>query len=80
MTGPHDGIIGMDRTGVLARFTTALPARFEPATGDARLHAVLITADAATGRATAIERVSLDAARSNRSRDRQPPEPAASLR
>ena len=62
MTGPHDGIIGMDRVGVLARFTTALPARFEPATGDPRLHAVLITADPATGRATAIARVSLGAA------------------
>ena len=39
MTGPHDGIIGMERDGVIARFTTGLPARFEPATGDPRLHA-----------------------------------------
>ena len=59
MTGPHDGIIGMDRAGVLARFTTGLPARFEPASGDPRLHAVLITADPATGLARAIERVAL---------------------
>ena len=61
MTGPHDGIIGTERTAVLARFTTGLPVRFEPATGDARLHAVIITADPATGRATAIERLSLSA-------------------
>lgn len=59
MTGPHDGVIGMDREGVLARFLTGLPARFETASGDPRLHAVLITADSATGRATAIARLSL---------------------
>jgi 2',3'-cyclic-nucleotide 2'-phosphodiesterase len=61
MTGPHDGVIGMDRVGVLARFTTGLPARFEPATGDPRLHAVVITADDATGRALGIARVALSA-------------------
>jgi metallophosphoesterase (TIGR00282 family) len=59
MTGPHDGIIGMERANVIARFTTALPTRFEAATGDPRLHGVVITADPATGRATAIERLSL---------------------
>jgi 2',3'-cyclic-nucleotide 2'-phosphodiesterase len=61
MTGPHDGVIGMDRAAVLARFTTGLPARFESATGDPRLHAVIVTADAISGRATAIERLSLSA-------------------
>ena len=61
MTGPHDGVIGMDRNGVLARFTTGLPSRFEPATGDPRLHAVVISADAASGRALAIERIALSA-------------------
>jgi len=59
MTGPHDGVIGMDKIAVIARFVTGLPGRFEPATGDARLHGVTITADPATGRATAIERVAL---------------------
>ena len=34
MTGPHDGIIGMERTAVIARFATGLPSRFETATGD----------------------------------------------
>jgi metallophosphoesterase (TIGR00282 family) len=61
MTGPHDGIIGMERAGVLARFTTGLPARFETATGDPRLHAVIVAADPETGRATAIQRLSLGA-------------------
>ena len=59
MTGPHDGVIGMDRTLVLARFTTGLPVRFEPATGDPRLNGVVITADPATGKASAIERIQL---------------------
>jgi metallophosphoesterase (TIGR00282 family) len=59
MTGPHDGVIGMDKEAVIARFLTALPARFESASGDPRLNGVLITVDARTGRASAIERVSL---------------------
>ncbi|MCI0436598.1 MAG: TIGR00282 family metallophosphoesterase [Gemmatimonadetes bacterium] len=63
MTGPHDGIIGMERAAVLARFTTGLPVRLEPASGDPRLHAVVVTADDSTGRATAIERLSYTAAR-----------------
>lgn len=61
MTGPHDGVIGMDRTAVMTRFTSGMPARFEPATGDPRLHGVLVTADEATGRATSIETLSLTA-------------------
>ena len=59
MTGPHDGVIGMERSSVLARFMSGLPARFEPATGDPRLNAVMITADEESGRAIAIERLSL---------------------
>ena len=61
MTGAQDGVIGMDRESVLARFTTGLPARFEPATGDPRLNAVLIEANPESGRAVSIERVSLSA-------------------
>lgn len=59
MTGPHDGVIGMNRDAVVARFRTGLPVRFEPSTGDPRLNGVVVTADPTTGRATAIERVSL---------------------
>ena len=40
MTGPHDGIIGMDKDAVIARFVTALPSRFETAPGDPRLNGV----------------------------------------
>jgi metallophosphoesterase (TIGR00282 family) len=59
MTGPHDSIIGMEKEAALSRFLTSMPARLEPATGDVRLHAVVITADERTGRAEAIERLNL---------------------
>lgn len=59
MTGPHDGVIGVERAGVIARFTTGVSSRFEPATGDVRLHAVLIDADEQSGRATRIQPLGL---------------------
>jgi hypothetical protein len=57
MTGPHDSVIGMEREQVLSRFVTGLPARMEPASGNPRLQAVVITADDDTGRALEIERI-----------------------
>ncbi|MGE5245023.1 MAG: TIGR00282 family metallophosphoesterase [Betaproteobacteria bacterium] len=59
MTGPHDSIIGSEVQAVLGRFLTALPARLETATGNPRLHAVLVDADERTGRALDVERLSL---------------------
>jgi metallophosphoesterase (TIGR00282 family) len=61
MTGPHDSIIGVDIQAALGKFLTALPARFETATDNPRLNAVMIDADEQTGRATDIERLSLSA-------------------
>lgn len=61
MTGPHDGVIGVEKDPVIGRFLNGLPARFETATGDPRLNGAIVTADPATGRATAIDRVSLSA-------------------
>ncbi len=59
MTGPHDSIIGVEISAALGRFLTGMPARFETATGNPKLHAVIIDADERTGRATDIERLSL---------------------
>ncbi len=66
MTGPHDGVIGMDRAGILKKFLDALPSRFEVATGDVQLSAVLIHTDdagprneAGAYRAASIERIRL---------------------
>jgi metallophosphoesterase (TIGR00282 family) len=59
MTGPFDSIIGVQKELVIQRFLTNLPARWEPATGDARFCAVLIDCDETSGKATAIQRLML---------------------
>jgi 2',3'-cyclic-nucleotide 2'-phosphodiesterase len=61
MTGPHDSIIGVTVDAALGRFLTGMPSKFEAATGPGRLNAVIVTADQASGRATAIERLNLSA-------------------
>src|SRR5215472_16590608 len=58
MTGPHVSIIGVEVAPALARFTTAMPQKFETATANPRLNAVIVEADELTGRATEIERLS----------------------
>src|SRR6202166_1206480 len=45
MTGPHTGVIGMDRTAIIKKFLDSLPARFEVAQGDVQMNAVLIETD-----------------------------------
>jgi metallophosphoesterase (TIGR00282 family) len=59
MTGPHDGVIGVEREPVIARFLNGLPTRFESASGNPKLHAVVVDADATTGKANSITRLSL---------------------
>jgi metallophosphoesterase (TIGR00282 family) len=59
MTGPYDSIIGVEKEQALERFLTSMPNRFEPATGDVRLCAVVIECDEKSGRAAAIERLML---------------------
>jgi metallophosphoesterase (TIGR00282 family) len=45
MTGPHDGVIGMERGGIIKKFLDGLPARFEVAPGDVQMNAVVIETD-----------------------------------
>jgi hypothetical protein len=45
MTGPHDGVIGMDRQGIIKKFLDGLPSRFEVAEGDVQMNSVLIETD-----------------------------------
>ena len=45
MTGPHDGVIGMDKGGIVKKFLDGLPARFEVASGDLQMNAVLLDVD-----------------------------------
>jgi len=58
MTGPHDSIIGVEIAAALGRFLNGMPARFETASANPRLNAVIIEADDQSGLATDIERVS----------------------
>lgn len=57
MTGPHSGVIGMDKTAIIRRFLNGQPARFEVAAGDIQMNTVLVQVDETTGRATGIERL-----------------------
>lgn len=57
MTGPKDSVLGRDVQSVLKKFITGMPSKFEIAEEDVALEGALITADPATGRATAIKRV-----------------------
>jgi metallophosphoesterase (TIGR00282 family) len=66
MTGPHSGVIGMDRVGIIRKFLDGLPARFEVASGDVQMNCVLIETDdtalrnaAGRLRARSIERLRL---------------------
>jgi metallophosphoesterase (TIGR00282 family) len=58
MTGPHDSIIGVEIEPALARFLNGMPSRFETATANPRLNAVIVEADETSGLATDIERLS----------------------
>jgi len=80
MSGPHDGVIGVDKSPVLQRFLTGMPVRFETAAGDPRLHAVVVAADPATGRATAITRLSVTMPELERLAAEAPDEKAAAGR
>ena len=60
MTGPRDGVIGVQREQAIRRFQTQRPVRFETADGDSWLCAVAIDADD-DGRATGIEQILLEA-------------------
>ena len=58
MTGPYDGIIGIDREVILKKFVTQMPVRFTPAKGRVQFNAVLVNIDDVTGRTVEIVRIS----------------------
>ncbi len=59
MSGPYDSVIGVEKELVLQRFLSGMPGKFEPAKGNPKMCAALITCDPATGRASAIQRIML---------------------
>jgi 2',3'-cyclic-nucleotide 2'-phosphodiesterase len=60
MTGPYDSILGRRVDRVLESTLTFNPTHFEVATDDIRLVGSIVEVDAETGRATAIQRVSVN--------------------
>jgi calcineurin-like phosphoesterase len=59
MTGSYAGVIGMDKSDVIARFTSATARRAEHSTGQVRICAAVLDIDEDTGRARKIERLNL---------------------
>lgn len=59
MTGPVNSVIGVKTEIILKRFLTQLPQKFETATGESLLSAVLVSIDDKTGRSTEITRLQL---------------------
>ncbi len=59
MTGPHDGVIGMQTEIVIERFLRGLAPKFEPSQGDIKLNGLIVDIDEETGRALDVKRLSL---------------------
>ncbi len=59
MTGPFDSVIGIKKDTIIERFLTQIPNKFDVAKDDVRLQGVLMDIDAQSGRANAIERISI---------------------
>ena len=59
MTGPYDSVLGRRADRVVKHLTTGMPAAFDCADGNPRARGILITADPASGLATAIEPIDL---------------------
>jgi metallophosphoesterase (TIGR00282 family) len=57
MCGPLDSVIGMNKEIILKKFLTLMPARFEVASGDPIVSAVVIELDDRSGKAVSITRL-----------------------
>jgi metallophosphoesterase (TIGR00282 family) len=57
MTGPVDSVIGMAKEGVLKRFITQLPQKFEVGSDDNEVQGVFITIDTMNNKCLKIERI-----------------------
>lgn len=59
LTGPADGVIGIDKEPVIHRFLTQMPSAFTVAKGARQLNGVVVTVEAKTGQAESIRRIAL---------------------
>lgn len=59
MTGSYSGVIGMNKSDVIARFTSAVSRRAHHSAGEVRICAAIIDIDEESGRARSISRLNL---------------------
>lgn len=57
MTGPYEGILGVDKDIILEKFLSYMPVRFEMAKGKVQFNAVILNIDENTGKSISIERI-----------------------
>lgn len=59
MTGSYSGVIGMNKSDIITRFTSAVRTKAEQSKGGVRICCAVIDIDEETGRARGIERLNL---------------------
>lgn len=57
MTGPYEGIIGVDKDIVINKFVTHMPVKYEVARGSTQFNAVYLQIDEKNGKTVRIERI-----------------------
>lgn len=58
MTGPYDGILGVEKEAVIKRFLTSLPVHFEvDKKGRTQLNGFIVNIDEKTGKSVKVERI-----------------------
>jgi 2',3'-cyclic-nucleotide 2'-phosphodiesterase len=57
MTGPTDSVIGMDKKGILQKFVTQLPQKFEVGKDDVEIQGIILTVESTGNRCISIERI-----------------------
>lgn len=57
MTGPYDGIIGVEKEIVIQKFKTNLPSRFQVAKGTKQLNGIYFKVNKETGKTESLERI-----------------------
>lgn len=58
MTGVIHSVLGVDKKIILQKFTTGIPQRFEPATGQGRFCGCVFEIDESSGKCASVERIS----------------------
>jgi metallophosphoesterase (TIGR00282 family) len=57
MVGPRDSVLGIEPSIIVGRFRDGMPRRFQVADGPVQFNSVVVDVDAASGRATGIQRL-----------------------